>query len=207
MAKGQPRQKKGVYCMDEAVKNTEAEEKEALTQEEATESLEATEVEEKDERTSEEAKKEKTFTQAQVNEIVQARLDRERKKWERKDDKDEVDEETKAEQEEKASTNQEELDSLRIENIALRKGVSEKHLGYLKSLANAHEGEYSERIDKVLEDFPFLKEEKEVPKVVRASVSKSQNPPKAMTKAEIMEIKDPKARRQAIKDNQILFQN
>lgn len=145
---------------------------------------------------------EKTFTQAEVDAIVQKRLAREKSK-----DADHEDNETK----EALAGLQKDMRAMQAENYALKKGISEDRIGYVIKLAETVEADtVQERIDKVLEDFPVLTakpEEDDGMAAVRASVSKSKPQKAKMTRAEIAAIKDPAERRRAIADNIALYTN
>ncbi|SDD06132.1 hypothetical protein [Peptococcus niger] len=145
---------------------------------------------------------EKTFTQAEVDAIVQKRLAREKSK-----EADHEDNETK----ESLAALQKDMRAMQAENYALKKGISEDRIGYVIKLAETVEADtVQERIDKVLEDFPVLTvkpEEDDGMAAVRASVSKSKPQKAKMTRAEIAAIKDPAERRRAIADNIALYTN
>ena len=149
--------------------------------------------------TEAEEKEEKTFTQAEVDELIKARLKRVKK--EAKTDETVQKNESYAE-------DIAELKALQLENLALRHGVSEVHLPYISKLVATQEGSLPERFSKVLEDFPVFKENKKddgTTKVLKAAITKANQAKPAMTKEDIMAISDGAERRKAIRENSHLF--
>ncbi|MFP5528669.1 hypothetical protein ACLGL1_09445 [Peptococcus simiae] len=145
---------------------------------------------------------EKRFTQAEVDAIVQKRLQRERSK-----EKDQhADQAEDAETKQTLANLQEDMRAMQVENYALKKGVSENHIGYVVKLAGTVEADTA--VDQVLKDFPHFTEKPPADTgmdAVRASVSKSKPEKAKMTRAEIAAIKDPAARRKAIAENIALY--
>ncbi|MFM9413755.1 hypothetical protein ACKQTC_05195 [Peptococcus simiae] len=75
---------------------------------------------------------EKRFTQAEVDAIVQKRLQRERNK-----EKDQqADQAEDAETKQTLANLQEDMRAMQVENYALKKGVGENHIGYRALLYN-----------------------------------------------------------------------
>lgn len=148
---------------------------------------------------------EKRFTQAEVDAIVQKRLQRERSK-----DKDQhADQAEDAETKQTLANLQEDMRAMQVENYALKRGVGENHISYVVKLANTVEADtIQEAVDQVLKDFPYFTEKPPVDTgmdAVRASVSKSTPEKAKMTRTEIAAIKDPAARRKAIAENIALY--
>ena len=130
---------------------------------------------------------EKTFTQEELNKIVQERLDKEKKKMPSKEDlkafKDwkesqKTAEEKQAEKEAKYQEALNELNNLKQTNAVLEAGVNKEDVDYVIFKVSKMEGEFEENLTKFLKDNPKYKEsEPEVQKATGTQVKKinSQN--------------------------------
>ena len=110
---------------------------------------------------------EKTFTQEELNKIVQERLDKEKKKMPSKEDlkafKDwkesqKTAEEKQAEKEAKYQEALNELNILKQTNAVLEAGVNKEDVDYVLFKVSKMEGEFEENLTKFLKDNPKYKE-------------------------------------------------
>lgn len=134
-----------------------------------------------------EGQAEKTFTQEELNKIVQERLDKEKKKMPSKEDlkafrdwkesqKTEAEKQAEKEAEYQKALN--ELNNLKQTNAVLEAGVNKEDVDYVIFKVSKMEGEFEENLTKFLKDNPKYKEsEPEVQKATGAQVKKinSQN--------------------------------
>lgn len=130
---------------------------------------------------------EKTFTQEELNKIVQERLDKEKKKMPSKEDlkafkdwkesqKTEAEKQAEKEAEYQKTLNQ--LNTLKQTNAVLEAGVNKEDVDYVIFKVSKMEGEFEENLTKFLKDNPKYKEsEPEVQKATGTQVKKinSQN--------------------------------
>lgn len=130
---------------------------------------------------------EKTFTQEELNKIVQERLDKEKKKMPSKEDlkafkdwkesqKTEAEKQAEKEAEYQKALN--ELNNLKQTNAVLEAGVNKEDVDYVIFKVSKMEGEFEENLTKFLKDNPKYKEsEPEVQKATGTQVKKinSQN--------------------------------
>lgn len=129
-----------------------------------------------------EGQAEKTFTQEELNKIVQERLDKEKKKMPSKEDlkafKDwkesqKTAEEKQAEKEAEYQKTLNELNTLKQTNAVLKAGVNKDDADYVLFKVSKMEGDFEENLAKFLKDNPkYLKQEleKEEPKATGAPV-------------------------------------
>ena len=129
-----------------------------------------------------EGQAEKTFTQEELNKIVQERLDKEKKKMPSKEDlkafKDwkesqKTAEEKQAEKEAEYQRTLNELNTLKQTNAVLEAGVNKDDADYVLFKVGKMEGEFEENLAKFLKDNPkYLKQELETtePKATGAPV-------------------------------------
>ena len=129
-----------------------------------------------------EGQAEKTFTQEELNKIVQERLDKEKKKMPSKEDlkafKDwkesqKTAEEKQAEKEAEYQRTLNELNTLKQTNAVLEAGVNKDDADYVLFKVSKMEGEFEENLAKFLKDNPkYLKQELETtePKATGAPV-------------------------------------
>lgn len=134
-----------------------------------------------------EGQAEKTFTQEELNKIVQERLDKEKKKMPSKEDlkafKDwkesqKTEAEKQAEKEAEYQKTLNELNNLKQTNAVLEAGVNKEDVDYVLFKVSKMEGEFEENLTKFLKDNPKYKEsEPEVQKATGTQVKKinSQN--------------------------------
>ena len=118
-----------------------------------------------------EGQAEKTFTQEELNKIVQERLDKEKKKMPSKEDlkafKDwkesqKTAEEKQAEKEAEYQKTLNELNTLKQTNAILEAGVNKDDADYVLFKVGKMEGEFEENLAKFLKDNPkYLKQELE----------------------------------------------
>ena len=118
-----------------------------------------------------EGQAEKTFTQEELNKIVQERLDKEKKKMPSKEDlkafKDwkesqKTAEEKQAEKEAEYQKTLNELNILKQTNAVLEAGVNKDDADYVLFKVSKMEGEFEENLAKFLKDNPkYLKQELE----------------------------------------------
>ena len=118
-----------------------------------------------------EGQAEKTFTQEELNKIVQERLDKEKKKMPSKEDlkafKDwkesqKTAEEKQAEKEAEYQRTLNELNTLKQTNAVLEAGVNKDDADYVLFKVSKMEGEFDENLAKFLKDNPkYLKQELE----------------------------------------------
>ena len=118
-----------------------------------------------------EGQAEKTFTQEELNKIVQERLDKEKKKMPSKEDlkafKDwkesqKTAEEKQAEKEAEYQKTLNELNTLKQTNAVLSAGVNKDDADYVIFKVGKMEGEFEENLAKFLKDNPkYLKQELE----------------------------------------------
>ena len=110
---------------------------------------------------------EKTFTQEELNKIVQERLDKEKKKMPSKEDlkafKDwkesqKTEAEKQAEKEAKYQETLNELNTLKQTNAVLEAGVNKEDVDYVIFKVSKMEGEFEENLTKFLKDNPKYKE-------------------------------------------------
>ena len=134
-----------------------------------------------------EGQAEKTFTQEELNKIVQERLDKEKKKMPSKEDlkafkdwkesqKTEAEKQAEKEAEYQKALN--ELNTLKQTNAVLEAGVNKEDVDYVIFKVSKMEGEFEENLTKFLKDNPKYKEsEPEVQKATGTQVKKinSQN--------------------------------
>lgn len=125
---------------------------------------------------------EKTFTQEELNKIVQERLDKEKKKMPSKEDlkafKDwkesqKTEAEKQAEKEAEYQKTLNELKTLKQTNAVLEAGVNKDDADYVLFKVSRMEGEFDENLAKFLKDNPkYLKQELETtePKATGAPV-------------------------------------
>lgn len=151
---------------------------------------------------------EKTFTQEELNKIVQERLDKEKKKMPSKEDlkafKDwkesqKTEAEKQAEKDAEYQKTLNELNSLKQTNAVLEAGVNKDDADYVIFKVSKMEGEFEENLAKFLKDNPkYLKQELEKmePKATGApvkSISSNESGVTAILKAkhpELFEGKD-----------------
>ena len=114
-----------------------------------------------------EGQAEKTFTQEELNKIVQERLDKEKKKMPSKEDlkafKDwkesqKTAEEKQAEKEAEYQKTLNELKTLKQTNAVLEAGVNKDDADYVLFKVSKMEGEFEENLTKFLKDNPKYKE-------------------------------------------------
>ena len=129
-----------------------------------------------------EGQAEKTFTQEELNKIVQERLDKEKKKMPSKEDlkafKDwkesqKTEAEKQAEKEAEYQKTLNELNALKQTNTVLEAGVNKDDTDYVLFKVGKMEGEFEENLAKFLKDNPkYLKQELETtePKATGAPV-------------------------------------
>ena len=129
-----------------------------------------------------EGQAEKTFTQEELNKIVQERLDKEKKKMPSKEDlkafKDwkesqKTAEQKQAEKEAEYQKTLNELNTLKQTNAVLEAGVNKDDADYVLFKVSKMEGEFEENLAKFLKDNPkYLKQELETtePKATGAPV-------------------------------------
>lgn len=129
-----------------------------------------------------EGQAEKTFTQEELNKIVQERLDKEKKKMPSKEDlkafKDwkesqKTAEQKQAEKEAEYQRTLNELNTLKQTNAVLEAGVNKEDVDYVIFKVSKMEGEFEENLAKFLKDNPkYLKQELETtePKATGAPV-------------------------------------
>ena len=134
-----------------------------------------------------EGQAEKTFTQEELNKIVQERLDKEKKKMPSKEDlkafKDwkesqKTAEQKQAEKDAEYQRTLNELNTLKQTNAVLEAGVNKEDVDYVLFKVSKMEGEFEENLTKFLKDNPKYKEsEPEVQKATGTQVKKinSQN--------------------------------
>ena len=124
---------------------------------------------------------EKTFTQEELNKIVQERLDKEKKKMPSKEDlkafKDwkesqKTEAEKQAEKEAEYQKTLNELNTLKQTNAVLEAGVNKDDADYVLFKVSRMEGEFDENLTKFLKDNPkYLKQETQTePKATGAPV-------------------------------------
>ena len=124
---------------------------------------------------------EKTFTQEELNKIVQERLDKEKKKMPSKEDLKafkEWKESQKTEAEKQAEKDAEyqktlnELNTLKQTNAVLEAGVNKDDADYVLFKVSKMEGDFEENLTKFLKDNPkYLKQETQIePKATGTSV-------------------------------------
>ena len=128
-----------------------------------------------------EGQAEKTFTQEELNKIVQERLDKEKKKMPSKEDlkafKDwkesqKTAEEKQAEKEAEYQKTLNELNTLKQTNAVLEAGVNKDDADYVLFKVSKIEGDFEENLTKFLKDNPkYLKQETQTePKATGTSV-------------------------------------
>lgn len=114
-----------------------------------------------------EGQAEKTFTQEELNKIVQERLDKEKKKMPSKEDlkafKDwkesqKTAEEKQAEKEAEYQKTLNELNTLKQTNAVLEAGVNKDDVDYVLFKVSKMEGDFDENLTKFLKDNPKYKE-------------------------------------------------
>lgn len=114
-----------------------------------------------------EGQAEKTFTQEELNKIVQERLDKEKKKMPSKEDlkafKDwkesqKTAEEKQAEKEAEYQKTLNELNTLKQTNAVLEAGVNKDDVDYVLFKVSKMEGNFDENLTKFLKDNPKYKE-------------------------------------------------
>ena len=114
-----------------------------------------------------EVQAEKTFTQEELNKIVQERLDKEKKKMPSKEDlkafKDwkesqKTEAEKQAEKEAKYQETLNELNTLKQTNAVLEAGVNKDDVDYVLFKVSKMEGDFDENLTKFLKDNPKYKE-------------------------------------------------
>ena len=114
-----------------------------------------------------EGQAEKTFTQEELNKIVQERLDKEKKKMPSKEDlkafKDwkesqKTAEEKQAEKEAEYQKTLNELNTLKQTNAVLEAGVDKDDVDYVLFKVSKMEGDFDENLTKFLKDNPKYKE-------------------------------------------------
>lgn len=89
----------------------------------------------------------KTFTQEEVDKIISQRLEREKKVAKKEIESDS----------EKIEELQSDINSMQMENYALKKGITEANLNLVLRLANTAEGDdYKQKIDSALEEIKAL---------------------------------------------------
>lgn len=163
-----------------------------LENQKTTKTVESTNTEETgnvDTQTTEknEGQAEKTFTQDELNKIVQERLDKEKKKMPSKEElkvfKDwqesqKTAEQKQAEKDAEYRKTLNELNTLKQTNAVLEAGVNKDDVDYVLFKVSKMEGEFEENLTKFLKDNPKYKEsEPEVQKATGTQVKKinSQN--------------------------------
>lgn len=131
---------------------------------------------------NEEQASEKTFTQEELNKIVQERLDKEKKKMPSKEDlkafkewkeSQKTEAEKQAEKEAEYQKTLNELNTLKQTNAVLEAGVNKDDADYVLFKVGKIEGEFEENLAKFLKDNPkYLKQELETtePKATGAPV-------------------------------------
>ena len=129
-----------------------------------------------------EGQAEKTFTQEELNKIVQERLDKEKKKMPSKEDmkafedwkeSQKTEAEKQAEKDAEYKKALEELNTLKQTNAILEAGVNKDDADYVLFKVGKMEGEFEENLAKFLKDNPkYLKQELEIiePKATGAPV-------------------------------------
>ena len=128
-----------------------------------------------------EGQAEKTFTQEELNKIVQERLDKEKKKMPSKEDlkafKDwkesqKTEAEKQAEKEAEYQRTLNELNTLKQTNAVLEAGVNKDDADYVFFKVSKMEGDFEENLTKFLKDNPkYLKQETQTePKATGTSV-------------------------------------
>lgn len=114
-----------------------------------------------------EVQAEKTFTQEELNKIVQERLDKEKKKMPSKEDlkafKDwkesqKTAEQKQAEKEAEYQRTLNELNTLKQTNAVLEAGVNKDDVDYVLFKVSKMEGDFDENLTKFLKDNPKYKE-------------------------------------------------
>lgn len=150
-----------------------------------------------------EGQAEKTFTQEELNKIVQERLDKEKKKMPSKEDlkafKDwkesqKTAEEKQAEKEAEYQRTLNELNTLKQTNAVLEAGVNKDDADYVLFKVGKMEGEFDENLAKFLKNNPkYLKQELETtePKATGApvrTISSNENGVAAILKAKHPEL-------------------
>lgn len=114
-----------------------------------------------------EEKAEKTFTQEELNKIVQERLDKEKKKMPSKEDlkafKDwkesqKTAEQKQAEKDAEYQRTLNELNTLKQTNAVLEAGVNKDDVDYVLFKVSKMEGDFDENLTKFLKDNPKYKE-------------------------------------------------
>ena len=150
-----------------------------------------------------EGQAEKTFTQEELNKIVQERLDKEKKKMPSKEDlkafKDwkesqKTAEEKQAEKEKIKQKTLNELNTLKQTNAVLSAGVNKDDADYVLFKVSKMEGEFEENLAKFLKDNPkYLEKELETtePKATGApvrTISSNENGVAAILKAKHPEL-------------------
>lgn len=114
-----------------------------------------------------EGQAEKTFTQEELNKIVQERLDKEKKKMPSKEDlkafKDwkesqKTAEQKQAEKEAEYQRTLNELNTLKQTNAVLEAGVNKDDVDYVLFKVSKMEGDFDENLTKFLKDNPKYKE-------------------------------------------------
>lgn len=124
---------------------------------------------------------EKTFTQEELNKIVQERLDKEKKKMPSKEDlkafrdwkeSQKTEAEKQAEKEAEYQKTLNELNTLKQTNAILEAGVNKDDADYVLFKVNKMEGDFEENLTKFLKDNPkYLKQETQTePKATGTSV-------------------------------------
>ena len=131
---------------------------------------------------NEETNTEKTFTQEELNKIVQERLEKEKKKMPSKEEliafkewqeSQKTAEQKQAEKETEYQKTLNELNTLKQTNTVLELGVNKDDVDYVVFKVSRMEGEFEENLDKFLKDNPkYLKQELEItePKATGAPV-------------------------------------
>lgn len=131
---------------------------------------------------NEEKATEKTFTQEELNKIVQERLEKEKKKMPSKEDlkafrdwkeSQKTEAEKQAEKEAEYQKTLNELNTLKQTNAVLEAGVNKDDADYVLFKVSKMEGEFEENLAKFLKDNPkYLKQELETtePKATGAPV-------------------------------------
>ena len=114
-----------------------------------------------------EGQAEKTFTQEELNKIVQERLDKEKKKMPSKEDlkafkewkeSQKTAEEKQAEKEAEYQRTLNELNTLKQTNAVLEAGVNKDDVDYVLFKVSKMEGDFDENLTKFLKDNPKYKE-------------------------------------------------
>lgn len=152
---------------------------------------------------SEEEAPVKTFTQEELDKIVQERLDREKKKMPSKEDmkafkewkeSQKTDAEKQAEKEAEYKKTLDELNNLKQTNAVLEAGVNKEDVDYVVFKVSKMEGDFEENLNEFLkENQKFLRQEnkKEEPKATGTAVRKinsSENGVTAILKAKHPEL-------------------